>query len=285
MASLSLATVGSLLGLAGWLLFLYDEESRLAPDSLYYQALRRRELVPMPFCLRWFGPFVMVHQDLWKLWAGVACVMTTSIACQAYGVAGALLWLGLPAGPRFWARHPVLVDPLAALALWLFVVAPASFDGPGFWFRAFLLGGFREQLPLLATLMHADPRWLVGYVGTAVGWVLCRRAAASYDNSWIRAPWTTTLQARRGSLLNPLLLVLPWGVVLPVALLAWPLWTWQTFAVLAVGYLPILRSSDTARCYLWAAPVLIALAVQAPVPAMLWPVLLLLHWSNPYRGA
>lgn len=282
---MSAPVIGALLGLAGWLLFLYDEDARLAPDSLYYQAMRRGERVPAPFCGRWFVPFVMFHQDAWKLWAGAACITTTAVAAQQYGIGGALLWLGLPMGPRFWARHPVLVDPLAALALWLFVVVPGHDSDILWWIRAFLLGGFREQLPLIAAAMHADPRWLVGLLATGAGYVLVRRPAGSYDNLWIRDPWGAVRKARAGSLFDPLLMVLPWGVVLPLALLAWPLWTWQTFAVLAIGYLPIFRATDTARCYLWAAPVLIELAVAAPVPAMLWPVLLLLHWSNPYRGA
>lgn len=285
MAPVSDATIGALLGAAAWLLFLYDEDSRLAPDSLYYQAMRRGEPTPPPFCFRWFVPFIMVHPMAWWLWAGTACIVTAAVAGQAFGVAGALLWLGLPAGPRFWARHPVLVDPLAAMALWLFVVAPPADEGLGFWTRALLLGGFREQLPILAAIMHADARWLVGYLATAAGGWCLYRQAQSFDNPWIRAPWQTTWRARRGTLMDALLMVLPWGVVLPLALLAWPLWTWQTFAVLAVGYLPIFRASDTARCYLWAAPVLIELAVQAPMPVVLWPVLLLLHWSNPYRGA
>lgn len=277
--------IGALLGAAGWCAFRYDEIPRLAPDGLYYQALNRRQRVPAPFCGRWFVPQVMLRPEAWPLAAALATVLTTAAAGRAYGVAGALLWLLLPAGPRFWARHPVLVDPLAAVALWLFIVTPVPVDGLYWWLRVIALGAFREQLPVLAAIMHADVRWLVGLQATAFGYLMYRRQASSYDNNWIREPWLTTLKARRGQLLSWQLLILPWGVVLPLALLAWDQWTWQTWAVLAVGYLPILRSSDTARCYLWAAPTMIALAVTAPVPALLWPVLLVAHAVNPYRGA
>jgi hypothetical protein len=43
--------------------------------------------------------------------------------------------------------------------------------------------------------------------------------------------------------------------------------------------------SDTARVFQWAAPSVILIALQAPVPAIAWPFLLLGHYFNPYRGA
>lgn len=277
------AVLGALVGALAWIFLLYDENPRLAPDSLYYQALQRLKPVPAPFCGRWLAPLVLFHPAAWHIGAAVACVMTTAIAADVYGIAGALLWVGLPAGPRFWARHPVLVDPLAALLLWMFVVTPA--DGPEWWGHVLMLGAAREQLPLVAAVMHADPWWLVGSVMTLIGYVWLRRPAGAIDNAWIRRPWETTLAARRGQLFDARLLIVPWGAILPLALLVFDQWTWQTWAVLAIGYLPILRSSDTARCYLWAAPAMIALAVTAPVPALLWPVVLVAHLLNPYRGA
>lgn len=81
---------------------------------------------------------------------------------------------------------------------------------------------------------------------------------------------------------SPALMVLPWGVVLPLALLS-P--SWELAGILALGYLPLVGVSDTARVYQWAAPAVILIAVQAPVPAWSWPFLLLAHVCNPYRGA
>jgi hypothetical protein len=46
-------------------------------------------------------------------------------------------------------------------------------------------------------------------------------------------------------------------------------------AALALAYAPIFMASDNARLYLWAFPVAVGYALNAPVPAAWWPVIAL----------
>lgn len=283
---------GALIGLGAWVLFRLDERPGLAPDSSYYLDLAEGKPVPPPFCWRGFWPGV-----LWRLgkrtraWQTVVCLSLIAqgafIADLANTPLAAILLMGLPGGARFAVRHPLLVDA-PTMAILLMVAAGWQDHIRPWWWMA--LGGFfisrmRENAAVWLAILTGQWWALAGIVpGLAVGSLSSRRKASARagDNLWITEPLATALAARRGMWCSFALMVLPWGVVLPLALLS-P--SWKLAGILALGYLPLVGVSDTARVYHWAAPSVILIALQAPVPAEVWPVLLLLHILNPYRGA
>jgi hypothetical protein len=274
--------------LGAWALFRLDEMPRPAPDSRYYLAMARGEPVPVPFAYRPMVPALVGTGG--GAWVLATCLgIVASAVGMAWlagggtrGLVAALLLLGLPCGARFSVRHPVLVDaPAFGLTL---IVAALFHHGPWWLFMLPCLALVREQAPILLALLTGWP-WLGLLVALPQLWVATfgsRAANPEDDNAWITSPWTS-VQAYRLGRWTSLASVLPLGVVLPLAMMSGP-WPWPAFVALALGYLPALRASDLGRCLTWAAPVLILLALEAPIPAPAWPVVVLVHWLNPYRG-
>jgi hypothetical protein len=259
-----------------------DERPTHAPDSAYYLALGRGHRVPSPFCYRPLVPWVVGTSD--RRWR-VATV--TGLVAQGVLVAGltgdaraSLLLLALPGGARFSVRCPVLVDPLAMAAAiglaWVATAMPLAFA-----VSFLLLGAMRESAPVWAAI-YARSWWpLVGLLVFPIARAFLHRPTTAADPVWIQTPWLC-LERRRGQWLNPYSMLLPWGVLLPLALLG----DWLTTVVVyGVATLPLAIATDTARIQQWAAPALIPAALAAPIPAEWWPVLLALHLCNPYRGA
>lgn len=272
----------ALIGIVAWCLFRIDEVPRLAPDGRYY--LTRPYDVPWPFAMRPLVPLLLGQtRGVWTVAAALGIVaQSVGMYLIAGTLVGPLLLLGLPAGARFSVRHPVLVDAVALGATLLLVGSAPSPHLLALWVP--VLGVMREQAPILVALLTGEPWYLLGLVAPiGAGLLFGRPARVGVDNQWITDPWATTLAFRRGSWAH-VRMILPLGVVLPLAMMTGP-WARTTWAALALGVLPALRASDHGRALMWAAPVLIVLAVQAPIPNPLWPVLLLAHWCNPYRGA
>ena len=281
------------MGLFAWVIFRLDERPRLAPDSAYYLAIvGARKLVPRPFCFRLYWPWLLSlateRHWIWQVVTALSIVVQGAAMARLSGTwVGAALLLGLPAGARFAIRHPVLVDaPTLAVVLLAAVnrlngdvpVAIALVDG-------FVLTAMRENAAIWFVVLTGEWWALAAIPPTlALGWLSKGRTATRElgDNLWIVSPLGTSLRQRAGAWLSPGLMLLPWGVVLPLAL-----WSpsWWLAGVLALGYAPILLTSDTARVYHWAAPAVILVALQAPVPEWAWLYLLVAHWFNPYRGA
>ena len=285
------AVWGALIGLAAWVLFRLDEKPGLAPDSQYYVDMMRGKPVPVPFCWRWLWPiFLTKLGKSTRAWETVVLVSLmaqgAAIAHLAHTPLAAVLLMGLPGGARFSVRHPLLVDaPTMAVVL----IYACTYVGEPLRWQAgaagFALGLMRENAPIWLFVLTGQWWALVGgSLGIALGSLSSHRKAsrAAGDNLWIVEPLATSLAARRGMWFSPALMVLPWGVVLPLALLS-P--SWELAGILVAGYLPLVGVSDTARVYQWAAPAVILIAVQAPVPDWSWPFLLLAHVCNPYRGA
>lgn len=289
---MTLALQGAIVGLFAWVVFRLDERPRLAPDSAYYLAIGMGKHVPRPFCFRQYWPWLLSMATgrhwIWQLVTALAIVLQGVAMARLSGTwVGAALLLGLPAGARFAVRHPVLVDA-PTLAVVLVVAVNWSTAPPSIWVA--IIGG-----AVLTSMRENAGIWLVILTGQwwatagilpalALGWLSKGRDASPGmgDNLWIVSPLGTSLRQRAGAWLSPGLMLLPWGVVLPLALLT-P--SWWLVGVLALGYAPIFLTSDTARVYHWAAPAVILVALQAPVPEWAWIFLLLAHWFNPYRGA
>jgi hypothetical protein len=275
--------VAAAMSALAWFLIRLDERSSMAPDSLYYALMARGEKVPRPFCGRWLFP--LIFRERLRAWNVMVAVMFVVGGCAMYTLAGnnlvaTLLWVWLP-NTRFHLRHPMLVDlpgivlPMAAAA-W----APDSLA----WKLplAFLIGATREWGVIwYAILAACPPALLAGFAGTAVGYFWKGRPGQQGDNDFITDPFHTVTRYRMGHLFNYRLMLLPWGMVLPLAVFSGVMpWHWFILA-----YAPLVIATDHARIYLYAAPVLILAAVQAPVPAILWGGIVLAHVFNPYRGA
>lgn len=280
------ALCGGLIGLGAWVLFRLDEKPGLAPDSRYYLELGEGKRVPEPFCWRWLWP--QLFRRLGKRAHGWQAVVCLSLMVQGAAIANlagtpiaAVLLMGLPGGARFSVRYPLLVD-----APTLAIVLVAAAWPPSHPAAASLVLALMRENALIWQAVLTREWWPLAVLPLALGlgWLSSRRRPSEWagDNLWITHPLRTSLAGRRGMWLSFSLMVLPWGVVLPLALLS-P--SWELAGILALAYLPLAGVSDTARVYQWAAPSIILIALQAPVPAMAWPMLLILHLCNPYRGA
>lgn len=147
-----------------------------------------------------------------------------------------------------------------------------------------VLACFRESAPVWLAVYTASPYPLLGLPGIlAVLYIVNGRPAdITLDNAFIREPLVTCLKHRHGRMFDWKLYLLPWGVLLPLALMA----DWQmATAIWVLSCIPLIIVTDTARVQYWAAPALIPLALAAPIPEVAWPLVLAAHLFNPYRGA
>lgn len=265
-----------------WFLVRLDEKSSMAPDSLYYLALAKGEKVPRPFCGRLLLP-LLLRENI-RAWNVLVAIWFVVGGCAMYTLAGnnvmaTLLWVWLP-NTRFHLRHPILTDlagivvPMAAAA-WL-PHTPVALVAV-----ALLVGVTREWGVIWFAVLTGSPWPLVGLASTALAYWRSGRPAQQGDPDFISNPFQTVSRYRMGHVFNYRLMLLPWGMVLPLAILSGHMpWHWFLLA-----YLPLIIATDHARIYLYAAPVLILAALQAPVPAFLWGGIVLAHVFNPYRGA
>lgn len=282
-----LALFGGLLALGIGIVLLVDENPSLAPDSAYYLAAAGGERVPIPFAYRWYLPTLLgaVH-NRWRVVTFLSiAVQGAALAVYAQDLRAVILVGLLPALWRFSLRHPILVDaPAMAAALCgaaVWTVCPH--DWPTIVLivtMAFLSGGMRETAPIWMAVYCWSPWPLIGVLGILPGALLARKVDPGQDNLWIVHPVESALKARRRHWLAWQMVVVPWGVLLPLAV-----WhsTPRVWLALALGHLPWLATSDWNRIAAWAAPVLAVAALSWQ--SDLWPLLLLIHVFNPYRGA
>jgi len=187
----------------------------------------------------------------------------------AYGVWAA--WLLLPSHLIAWnVRCPIGVDliPLAILCWSLTVQDPWVLMAMGL-----VAGAGKQNAPIMMAVATWSPWPLVGLASNLVGLRWRRKIDPEVDkNPWLLSPLQTTLAAKRGHWLNPRIMVWPWGLVLPLALVTWDV---RLLAALAFAYAPLLMASDNARLYLWAFPVAVGYALNAPIIDAWWPVIAL----------
>jgi hypothetical protein len=282
-----LALYGALLAVGIAIVLLLDEQPSLAPDSAYYLDAGAGTRVPIPFAYRWFLPAVLgtVHSR-WRVVTFLSIVIQgAALAVYAQDLRAVVLVGLLPALWRFNLRHPVLVDaPALATAL---CGAAAWTVLPHTWPTLALLvmlslvaGGMRETAPVWTAIYCGSPWPLIGLLAVLPGALRARAVDPGQDNLWICHPVESALKARRRHWLAWQMVVVPWGVLLPLAV-----WhsTPRVWLALAVGHLPWLATSDWNRIAAWAAPVLAITALSWQ--SDLWPLLLLIHVFNPYRGA
>lgn len=267
-------------------LLALDEVATVAPDSEYYLALARGETVPRPFCFRPLVPKLLGRDfTTWKLNTLAALVgQGVAVALLTGDLRSIILLLALPGGARFSLRHPVLVDAQAMFATLLVAIAAGHLHPALLVLAGMALCLFRESAPIWLAVYAQSIFPLFGVPLTMGCCYLLfgRETKVGLDNTFIREPLLSCLKHRQGRIFDWSLMLLPWGVLLPLALMS----DWQlAAAVWALSCVPLFIATDTARIQYWAAPALIPLALSAPIPELLWPVLLALHVFNPYRGA
>jgi hypothetical protein len=132
-------------------------------------------------------------------------------------------------------------------------------------------------LPYLAALWLIEPGALpahVGYHEQTVG-----RLKRALDQ-----PLTAVREYKKDLWLNmggAVVMLAPWGAVLPLWLLGDV--TWPSVAALVLGYGMCFVADGYARLYQWGAPALIAVAAPVAVGTGAWlPLLLVAHLWNPW---
>lgn len=261
---------GALIGAAAWILWSIQYEKQMFPDSYQYAAMARGERVVTPFWGRWLAPAILRQRGyLWEAMTFVCVVAMHAGLAYAYGIWAA--WLLLPSHLIAWnVRCPINADliPLALLCWSLTVKDPLALVALGL-----VAGAGKQNAPIMMAIATWSPYPLAGLLSNAVGLLWYRKLDPEVDkNPWLLSPFETTLASKRGHWLNPRIMLWPWGLVLPLALLTWDV---RLLAALALAYAPIFMASDNARLYLWAFPVAVGYALNAPVPAAWWPVIAL----------
>jgi len=264
------ALYGALIGVASWILWSIQYEKQMFPDSYQYVAMARGERVVTPFWGRWLAPVLFRQRGyVWEAATFVCVVAMHAGLAYAYGVWAA--WLLLPSHLIAWnVRCPIGVDliPLAILCWSLTVRDPLALVTLGL-----VAGAGKQHAPLFIALATWSPWPLVGLVAPLVGWRWRRKLDPEVDkNPWLLSPLQTTLAAKRGHWTNPRIMIFPWGLVLPLALATWDV---RLLAALALGYAPLFLASDNARLYLWAFPIAVGYALNAPINDAWWAAIVL----------
>lgn len=200
----------------------------------------------------------------------------------AHKVIAELLVMGLPGLWRLNVRLPVLVDPTAfcaALAGGILLQSDhATMLALGL--AVIVLGSaVKETVPLFAAAFAMSPMPLLAltvplYLHFTV------KALDRPQETWLKHP---ILEARKAhDFLDPLAKIAPWGAIAVLLIFSPVSWTLTATLALALGYGQCVVAQDNARLYQWAAPAVIAVALQHP-PGWVW-IAALLGLFNPYRG-
>jgi hypothetical protein len=262
---------GAAIGLFAWIVWSANYEKRMVPDSYQYVAMARGQKVPGPFYTRWLLPALIRERGrVWEAQTLIACVVLHAAVAHAFGVKGALLLA--PMHLISWnIKAPVQVDfvALALLGVSLTTQNPWALAVLG------LFGGaVKQPAPIFMALAAWSPIPLVtGLIGMLPGFLWARKVDPEVDkNPWLQSPFQTTLASKRLVWANPRIMLLPWGLVLPLALTSWD---GRLLAALALAYAPLIAASDNARLYLWALPIALGYAVAAPIPEAWWGAIVL----------
>lgn len=251
----------------------------LTPDGYRYMQMVEGRAC-RPFHLRWLLP--KVCRDKPMRWIVVSKASVLALAPLAWAYTGSV-WMAciatLPAVRIAWHR-PVLVDiPAMALALAAAVLWPIF--PPAAIAVVLVAACVKESTPVFAALYAWNPLLLVGLIPVAIRWLQKQGPDVSVveNDQCIAHPWRTGYQWHAHRLLEPQLMILPWGGLLA----ALGAVDWQLAATVAVAYAQLAVATDTVRLYQWAAPV-VALAAVNAVPAEWLPLVAAFTVWNPWRG-
>jgi len=275
----------------------WTDGTSVTPDGAIYLAAGRGERVSRPFNRRPLWPFLLRDNIAsWTITAYISTILTPpllgiylgSVGMDRWGrLLGGLLIMSLPGSFRLLARWPVLVDaPSNFLALLCAVL-----ELRGHHVLAALVSivscTSKEHTPILASLFSGSFIPLIGYLGSAF-WFL-RKPLPNVTGTrvyFIEAVMGHRERQSGGALVDIQIMLLPWGVV--SFMYAWGIWNapaWQVIcSILALlfCYAIVLVVWERSRVFTWAAPIVIAVALQSGFSLGLLLALLLVHTFNPW---
>lgn len=260
-------------------------EFETPPDALSYFAMARGRAVPDPFRLRWMIPFLMRTDKRipWALMNGISLILTCPLIywfAEIHGVnplISVALWVALP----LWDILSRLIGMIDQPALLIALLA-ACLHGEGLHYWAYGVGflgaSIAPKTVIFLVLWMLDPVFLIGLVPVGVAYLFSPRGEPLIHGEAIRKPWRSSMLKNSPHLHNMKELLLPWGACL-VAFHEFPL---QYVPLILISYSQLLRALDRSRLYMWAAPILIILAV-AQIPEAFFIPAFLISWFNPFR--
>lgn len=246
----------------------------------------RGERGAKPFHLRWLLPRLLGDNP--RAWLRTTRTSLYALPLALFWLTGGG-WRGVAAGAavaglsgiwKFNRTYPVLVD---APALLLSVLS-AGCIAHGLWPLAVPLaiaaGCTRETAPVFAALFAWNPLPLIGLVPVAFRWLQHEGPdVLDEENRWILDhPRLASKKYHAGFPLS--IWVLPWGI----SLIGLSHFSLQLGLTLGVAYATCLVATDTVRLYMWAAPLMLAAAVNA-IPTNWLPVFVALSLANPWMGS
>jgi len=257
-----------------------------SPDTRVYKSMCNGMKLRNPYRLRWLLPYLLPPRE-WIWWSVsmaalvVSCPLMAMFA-EANGVPAiwaVLLWVSLP----IWninIRLGMMPDPVAwMLALLAVVLSVNGYILPAI-AVAMVAGMVAPKAPVFAALWVLNPWLLIGLVPVVIGHFLLPKGRALCDEPILNEPWKTGMKIHGGHIHDATELLLPWGGCMAAMFCG----DWRILPAVFVAYAQLLRSTDSARLYMWAAPVVIIGALKVITVEPLLIIAVLATWFNPYRA-
>lgn len=256
----------------------------MAPDSHRYLAMGNGERVARPFNRRVLLPFLCGSDVLHWQWLSYSCLFLLPVLTGVYvhyhmnawipALFAALLMAGLPQ-IQFWLKTPVLTDQfgitmalLAAVLPWpwnLIVCTVAAFG--------------RETVPIFAAIYSWDPVLLAALVPIGLWSLVAPKGPDQLGrDNWLAHPVENSMKFHKDAWRHIGVMLLPWGA----GIMSLCFMSMQMFAACLVAYAQMIVATDSARLFVWAAPVVFLQLAQVDPQWM--GLLVVLHWLNPWRG-
>jgi len=259
-------------------------EINLAPDSHRYMAMGNGEKVARPFNRRVLLPLLCgSHVRSWQ-WLSYSCLFLLPVLMAVYvhshtaswiqALFAALLIAGLPQ-IQFWIKTPVLTDQFGMMTALLAAVLPWPWNLIVCTVAAFN----RETVPIFAAIYSWDPVLLVALVPIGIwAYVAPKGPDQLGRDNWLAHPVKNSLKFHENAWRHIGVMLLPWGA----GILSTCFLSVQMVAVTVVAYAQLIVATDSARLFVWAAPV-VFLQLSYVDPQWMG-LLVVLHWLNPWRG-
>jgi len=256
-----------------------------SPDTRVYLAMSRGTLLRNPYRLRWLLPKILPPRE-WVWWGVsmtalvISCPLMAMFA-ESAGVPGiwaVLLWVSLPV----WnvnIKLGMLVDSVAWMLALLAVVLSVHGYSFGAILSAMVAGMVAPKAPVFAALWVLNPWLLLGLVPVGIGQLLLPRGRALCDEPVLNEPWKTGMRYHGKHIHDVKELLLPWGGCMAAVFCG----DWRVIPAVVVAYAQLLISTDSARLYMWAAPVVVVAALKM-IPEPLLIIAVLMTWFNPFRS-
>lgn len=272
--------------------YVYQSGVRVCNDERRYLSMHKVPHVAVPFSLRWLLPMITRgNRTAWYV-VSLTCAVMLPVAVYAYALTRGLSTEGaLAAGVALTALSnyrlmwvlPGTTDSAAMLG----AVTSAAMLSTGEiewviagYALAAVFAACRESVPVFTALFAWNPIVLFTLVVPLIVWSV-RRLIDNPDNidqlgdptGGIGSPFATGRKFHAKILTNSTVMLFPWGI----GLFALVEPTIQLAATALAAYAQVFVATDTTRLYMWAAPVVLTIAVTL-IPVSLLPAALVLHF-------